>query len=63
MLHRLSAGFGGVYTRISWDPAGLGAGVGRQRLDCEALCAARGWIAWYFEDNGASRQRQAAAGL
>ena len=26
----------GVYTRISWDPAGQGAGVERQRLDCEA---------------------------
>jgi site-specific DNA recombinase len=45
----------GVYTRISWDPAGQGAGVERQRLDCQALCAARGWdIAQYFEDNDAS---------
>ena len=45
----------GVYTRISWDPAGQGAGVERQRLDCEALCAARGWqVAQLFEDNDVS---------
>ena len=45
----------GVYTRISWDPAGQGAGVGRQRADCMALCADRGWeIAQYFEDKDAS---------
>jgi len=31
----------GVYTRISWDPPGKGAGVERQRVDCEALCASR----------------------
>ena len=45
----------GLYTRISWDPAGQGAGVERQRLDCEALCAARGWeVAQLFEDNDVS---------
>jgi hypothetical protein len=32
----------GIYTRISWDPAGQRAGVERQRVDCEALCADRG---------------------
>lgn len=42
----------GIYTRISWDPDGQRAGVERQRVDCEALCADRGWeIAQYFEDN------------
>ena len=41
----------GIYTRISWDPEGQRAGVERQRVDCEALCAARGWeIAQYHED-------------
>ena len=45
----------GIYTRISWDPEGQRAGVERQRVDCEALCACRGWkIADYFEDNDAS---------
>ncbi len=45
----------GIYTRISWDPDGQRAGVERQRLDCEALCADRGWdIAQYFEDNDRS---------
>jgi site-specific DNA recombinase len=44
-----------IYTRISWDPEGQRAGVERQRVDCEALCAARDWeIAEYFEDNDAS---------
>ena len=45
----------GIYTRISWDPDGQRAGVERQRVDCEALCADRGWqIARYFEDNDRS---------
>lgn len=45
----------GIYTRISWDPAGQRAGVERQRVDCEALCTDRGWeIAQYFEDNDRS---------
>ncbi len=45
----------GIYTRISWDPDGQRAGVERQRADCEALCADRGWeIAHYFEDNDLS---------
>ncbi len=45
----------GIYTRISWDPEGQRAGVERQRVDCEALCADRGWeIAEYFEDNDRS---------
>ena len=44
-----------VYTRISWDPDGQRAGVERQRVDCEALCADRGWqIAQYLEDNDRS---------
>ena len=33
----------GIYTRISSDPSGQRAGVERQRVDCEALCVARGW--------------------
>ncbi len=45
----------GIYTRISWDPDGQRAGVERQRVDCKALCADRGWeIAQYFEDNDRS---------
>ncbi len=45
----------GIYTRISYDPAGQRAGVERQRLDCEALCRARGWeVARYLEDNDRS---------
>ena len=45
----------GLYTRISWDPAGQGAGVERQRRDCEALCVSRGWeVAQLFEDNDVS---------
>lgn len=45
----------GIYTRISYDPAGQRAGVERQRLDCEALCRSRGWeVARYLEDNDRS---------
>ncbi len=45
----------GIYTRISWDPDRQRAGVERQRVDCEALCADRGWeIAQYSEDNDRS---------
>jgi site-specific DNA recombinase len=44
-----------IYTRISYDPAGQRAGVERQRLDCEALCLARGWeVVTYLEDNDRS---------
>ncbi|MGH9224273.1 MAG: hypothetical protein ACRD2W_10960 [Acidimicrobiales bacterium] len=46
----------GIYTRISYDPAGLRAGVERQRLDCEALCRSRGWkVAKYLEDYADAR--------
>jgi site-specific DNA recombinase len=45
----------GIYTRISYDPAGQRAGVERQRLDCEALCHSRGWeVGCYLEDNDRS---------
>ena len=45
----------GIYTRISYDPAGQRAGVERKRLDCEALCLARGWeVVAYLEDNDRS---------
>jgi hypothetical protein len=44
----------GTYTRISSDPSGQRAGVERQRIDCEALCVARGWpVGEVFEDNDA----------
>ncbi len=33
-----------VYTRISRDEAGEGLGVARQRSDCEALLARKGWV-------------------
>lgn len=46
----------GVYTRTSWDPDGQRAGVERERVDCEALCADRAWeIAQYFEDYADAR--------
>ncbi|AZG44825.1 recombinase family protein [Gordonia insulae] len=32
-----------IYLRISHDPSGKKAGVTRQREECLALCAARGW--------------------
>ena len=45
----------GIYTRISWDPEGQRAGVERQRVNCEALCASRGWqINQFWEDNDSS---------
>ncbi len=45
----------GIYTRISYDPAGQRAGVERQRLDCEGLCRSRGWeVARDLEDNDRS---------
>lgn len=44
-----------IYTRISLDKSGKRAGVERQRVDCEALCARRGWsIVAYHEDNDRS---------
>jgi len=43
-----------VYTRISLDKTGEGAGVERQREDCLALCAARGWDAVEYSDNDTS---------
>ena len=46
----------GIYTRISWDLDGQRAGVERQRVDCEALCADRSWeLAHYFEDYADAR--------
>ena len=45
-----------IYTRISSDPSGQRAGVERQRVDCEALCVARGWeVAEVFEDYADAR--------
>jgi site-specific DNA recombinase len=45
----------GVYTRISRDDAGDGAGVKRQEEDCRALCEQRGWsVARVFTDNDIS---------
>jgi DNA invertase Pin-like site-specific DNA recombinase len=45
----------GIYTRISSNPSGQRAGVERQRRDCEAHCAARGWqVAETFCDNDVS---------
>ena len=45
----------GIYTRISSDPDGTALGVARQRDDCEALCARKGWtVAGYYQDNDLS---------
>lgn len=43
-----------IYTRISLDKTGEGAGVERQREDCLALCAERGWDAVEYSDNDTS---------
>lgn len=48
------------YARISLDPLGERAGVGRQLEDCRALCERQGWApAVEFEDNDASASRYA----
>lgn len=44
-----------IYSRISSDAAQEGKGVERQREDCEALCAKRGYqVVEVFEDNDVS---------
>jgi DNA invertase Pin-like site-specific DNA recombinase len=44
-----------IYARISSDQEGTGLGVARQRKDCRALAAARGWdVAGEFVDNDIS---------
>jgi site-specific DNA recombinase len=44
-----------LYLRISQDRSGQQAGVKRQRQDCEALAAARGWeVAGVYQDNDVS---------
>ena len=54
--HSVPAVRAGIYTRISYDPAGQRAGVERQRLDCEGLCRSRGWeVAQYLEDYAEAR--------
>jgi len=45
----------GLYTRISKDATGLGAGVARQEQDCRAKAEANGWtIAGVYSDNDIS---------
>jgi DNA invertase Pin-like site-specific DNA recombinase len=43
-----------IYLRISSDPTGQQLGVTRQRQDCEALCAAKGWTPVEYLDNDVS---------
>jgi DNA invertase Pin-like site-specific DNA recombinase len=43
-----------VYLRISSDPSGQALGVARQREDCVALCAAKGWTPVEYVDNDVS---------
>lgn len=44
-----------IYCRISQDREGAGLGVARQRQDCEALAAQRGWtVASVYVDNDLS---------
>lgn len=44
-----------IYARISSDKAGEGLGVDRQRIDCEALAASKGWsVATVLIDNDVS---------
>lgn len=53
--HSSDATRAAIYCRISEDPRGLGQGVNRQREDCEALAAARGWqVVAVFTDNDIS---------
>ncbi|WP_430297995.1 recombinase family protein [Sinomonas sp. B1-1] len=49
-----------IYLRISLDPTGEGLAIERQREDCEALAAARGWtVVHTYKDNvGASDRRK-----
>lgn len=47
----------GVYVRISADPAGLRAGVERQREDCLAEATRRGYSPVVYEDNDMSAYR------
>jgi len=45
----------GVYTRISRDSTGEGAGVGRQEEDCRAKAESQGWtVAKVYSDNDVS---------
>ena len=47
-----------IYTRISRDRIGIGAGVDRQEADCRALCEAREWsVVEVFTDNDLSAYR------
>lgn len=47
-----------IYLRISLDPGGEGAGVARQRTDCERICKQRGWkVAHIVDDNDESASR------
>lgn len=47
-----------IYARISSDPTGQAAGVGRQLDDCRALCTASGWeIVGEHVDNNISASR------
>ncbi len=44
-----------VYCRISSDPNGLGLGVERQREDCQAIAAGKGWrVVGTYVDNDVS---------
>lgn len=44
-----------IYTRISKDPTGLGAGVRRQEQECRAKAKERGWdVVAVFSDNDVS---------
>ncbi|OPX12061.1 recombinase family protein [Mycobacterium sp. AT1] len=43
-----------VYLRISSDPSGQALGVARQREDCVALCASKGWTPIEYVDNDVS---------
>ena len=43
-----------VYLRISSDPSGQELGVSRQREDCVALCAGKGWTPVEYVDNDVS---------
>jgi|APEBP8051073058_1049385.scaffolds.fasta_scaffold00176_34 site-specific DNA recombinase len=48
---RTETGTATIYTRISQDKRGQGAGSERQLQDCRELCAARGWtIVGEFDD-------------
>jgi len=55
---KIDQGTATIYTRISQDKRGLGAGSERQLDECRAMCGARGWtVAAEFDDPSISASK------